>query len=163
MHGAAKKLQIKMQMCKMLLVHFSFLGQLTPLFHRCIRVNLHSSAVWLGDGGAGTRCTLHCCRQGTYSQILSLGKCLEVITVRVSPGPGRARQRELREARSYLRFVLFFLLTDSMKVKVGRALVCACARSPGRRRIRRGAKNTCRDGERFWDRAIKKKKTKDRK
>lgn len=96
-----------------------------------------------GSEGPGTRCTLHCCRQGTYSQILSLGKCLEVITVRVSPGPGRARQRELREAWSYLRFVFSQI---QWKLKWACVQVCACTHLSVHRRSPRAAKHLPRRG-----------------
>lgn len=46
-------------------------------------------------------------------------KCLEVITVRVLPGPGKARQFELRGAQWYLDHISQeFFLWDSMNVKV---------------------------------------------
>lgn len=123
----------------MLLVHFRV--RLTPHFHHCIRVNLHSSAVWLEGPGHTVHITL---LQAGYLQP-------NLESWKVSGGnhsASVARPWKSKTAWTQRGLVISALrfLTDSMKVKVGCAQVCACTHLSGRRRIPRAAKHLPRRG-----------------
>lgn len=87
-------------------------GGVNPMLSTCLPTFKLASLAQRLDS-----CTSDRCWQDTYSQMLNLEKCLEVITVRVLPGPGKARQFELRGGTvisgSYFSGVLSWRFNES--------------------------------------------------